>query len=138
VPGPDGPPPPGENPPGPTALARRPDLPSTGPDTRWRTLSAAATDGPEVLLPGEFPPDDDGYHPPPPPPLPRPSLSGVSAVLAILGGAVLFFRPGLLGAAEPVALLLGVLGILGGTAALVWRLREGSGEDDDPDDGAVV
>jgi hypothetical protein len=129
--------PPFDAPGGPVALIR--PRPGAGGSTGFRTRLVG--DEHEILLPGELPPDipldDEGYDPPPPPPLPRPSAPVVVALAAIIAGIVLFFRPGVLGVAEPVALILGVFGILGGAAALVWRLREG-GSDDDMDDGAVV
>jgi hypothetical protein len=85
--------------------------------------------------------DEEGYQPPPPPPIPRPSRYTALALLAIGVGLVLFFWPGLLtaiGFGEEVTLGLGVLGILVGFGTLVWRLRSGDDEEDDPDDGAVV
>jgi hypothetical protein len=83
------------------------------------------------------PTDDEGYSPPPPPPLPRLSGQVVAALLAVVGGLVLFFRPGTLGIDTDLSMVLGLLGVLGGAAALVYRLRDGW-NDDDPDDGAVV
>lgn len=90
---------------------------------------------------GTFEEDEEGYEPPPPPPIPRPSRYTALALLAIGAGLVLFFWPGLLtaiGFDEKVTLGLGVLGILIGFGTLVWRLRSGDEEEDDPDDGAVV
>jgi hypothetical protein len=88
-----------------------------------------------------FEEDEEGYEPPPPPPIPRPSRYTALALLAIGAGLVLFFWPGLLtsiGFGEKLTLGLGVLGILVGFGTLVWRLRSGDEEEDDPDDGAVV
>lgn len=88
-----------------------------------------------------FDPEEEGYEPPPPPPIPRPSRYTALALLAIGAGLVLFFWPGLLtsiGFDEKLTLGLGVLGILVGFGTLVWRLRSGDEEEDDPDDGAVV
>lgn len=82
--------------------------------------------------------DDEGYDPPPPPPLPRASRHTVLALVGIVLGLALFFRPSLLSLRTEVTLVLGVLGILGGAAVLVGRLRDGVPADDDPDDGAVV
>ena len=81
--------------------------------------------------------EEEGYTPPPPPPLPRISRHVGLALLAIAGGLLLFFRPDILGVDQNIALVLGVVGILGGFGALVYRLRDGW-NDDDPDDGAVV
>jgi hypothetical protein len=83
-------------------------------------------------------PDDEGYTPPPPPPFPRPSSHAVVGVLAAVVGFVLFFRPSVLGIDQSATMVLGVLGVLGGAAMLVYRLRDGLTTDDDPDDGAVV
>jgi hypothetical protein len=82
--------------------------------------------------------DDEGYVPPPPPPLPKPSGHVVLAVLAVLVGFLLFFRPDLLGIGEDLTMVLGIGGVLGGVAMLVYQLRDGWTGDDDPDDGAVV
>ena len=81
--------------------------------------------------------DDEHYTPPPPPPLPRLSAATVAALVALLGGLTLFFRPSLLPLGTNVTLFLAFAGVLTGFVALIWRLRPGD-EDDDPDDGAVV
>jgi hypothetical protein len=92
-------------------------------------------------LPAE---DEEGYTPPPPPPLPRFSTPAILAVVSIIVGLVLFFKPSLLetllGLDSNIAMLLGFLAILAGFVTLVWRLRSGDEDDDhwDPDDGAVV
>jgi hypothetical protein len=83
-------------------------------------------------------PDEEGFVPPAPPPVPRASRYTVLAVVLVLGGLALFFRPSLLPVGPTVSLVLGMAGILGGFGTLVWRLRDGLGDDDDPDDGAVV
>ncbi|MEQ4302109.1 DUF308 domain-containing protein [Plantactinospora sp. B6F1] len=85
-------------------------------------------------------PDDpeERYVPPPPPPLPRLSKYAVVGVLAIVAGFTLFLFPHLLPIDRGLVTLLGFAGILGGFVTLVWRLRPGDDEDDDPDDGAVV
>ncbi|AVT33755.1 hypothetical protein C6361_34825 [Plantactinospora sp. BC1] len=85
-------------------------------------------------------PDDEEerYVPPPPPPLPRLSKYAVVGVLAIVTGFVLFLFPHLLPIDRGLVTVLGFAGILGGFVTLVWRLRPGNEEDDDPDDGAVV
>jgi len=82
--------------------------------------------------------DDEGYVPPPPPPLPRISLVTVLAVVSVVAGFVLFFNPDLLPVTDAVTMVLGFGAILGGFAALIWRLRSGDDDDWDPDDGAVV
>ncbi|MEH0821078.1 MULTISPECIES: DUF308 domain-containing protein [unclassified Micromonospora] len=85
-------------------------------------------------------PDDpeEGYVPPPPPPLPRVSKYAVVGVLAIVLGFLLFLNPALLPADASVVTLLGFTGILAGFVTLIWRLRPGDEDDQDPDDGAVV
>jgi hypothetical protein len=107
------------------SVSRRPDEPSLldGLDT----FGAELPDGPE-----------EGYTPPPPPPLPNVSKYAVAAVLAILVGFVLLVFPDLLPVERGLTVLLGFAGILGGFVTLVWRLRPGDEEEDDPDDGAVV
>jgi hypothetical protein len=104
---------------------RPPDEPSLldGLDT----FGADLPDGPE-----------EGYTPPPPPPLPSVSKYAVGAVLAIIAGFVLLVFPELFPAERGVTVFLGFAGILGGFVTLVWRMRPGDEEDDDPDDGAVV
>jgi hypothetical protein len=83
-------------------------------------------------------PDDEGFVPPAPPPVPRVSRYTVLAAALVVSGIALFFRPGLLPVGETMSLVLGMLGILGGFGTLVWRLRDGLDDEDDPDDGAVV
>jgi uncharacterized membrane protein len=62
----------------------------------------------------------------------------VLGVVAIIAGFILFLKPDLLPLAPTVAMIAGVAGILGGAGLLVFRLRDGMDNDDDPDDGAVV
>ncbi|GIG90121.1 DUF308 domain-containing protein [Plantactinospora endophytica] len=85
-------------------------------------------------------PDDaeERYVPPPPPPLPRPSKYAVVGVLAIVAGFALFLFPDLIPIDRGLVTMLGFAGILTGFVTLIWRLRPGNEEDDDPDDGAVV
>jgi hypothetical protein len=83
-------------------------------------------------------PDDEGFVPPAPPPVPRASRYTVLAVALVLGGLAFFLWPALLPIGESTSLVLGVSGILGGFATLVWRLRDGLTDDDDGDDGAIV
>ncbi|MFU8872487.1 DUF308 domain-containing protein [Micromonospora sp. SL4-19] len=83
--------------------------------------------------------DEDHYTPPPPPPLPRFSKYAVIGVLCIVVGFVLFLSPTVLPITDPsVVTLLGFTGILAGFVMLIWRLRPGDADEDDPDDGAVV
>jgi hypothetical protein len=118
-------------------LARADHLRPLGPPTlgpRDHTLAEPSDDD----LLDEDDTADEGYTPPPPPPLPRPSRNVVVGVLAVIVGFVLFFRPSLLPVSSNGVMVLGVLGILGGAAVLVYQLRDGLSSDDDPDDGAVV
>lgn len=92
------------------------------------TFGAGLPDGPE-----------DKFVPPPPPPLPRVPFAAILAVLAIIVGLILFLDRGLLPVSSGVNMLLGLISVLGGAAALIMRLRPGSSEEDPPaDDGAVV
>jgi hypothetical protein len=78
----------------------------------------------------------DHYQPPPPPPLPVLSPATVYALVLLVVGVLLVFRPGLLGLSGDVGLVLGVAAVIGGVFVLVSRMRERSVEDGD--DGAVV
>ncbi|MCX5066431.1 DUF308 domain-containing protein [Micromonospora lupini] len=82
--------------------------------------------------------EDEGYHPPPPPPLPRISKYAVVGALAVVVGFVLFLFPSLLPVDRSAVTLFGFTGILAGFVTLIWRLRPGDENDDDPDNGAVV
>lgn len=83
--------------------------------------------------------EDEGYTPPPPPPVPKPPLPAVLALLGIVGGLILFFKPDLLPIDEDVSRLVGFGLLLAGVTTLIWRLRPGDEDDDEPgDDGAVV
>lgn len=121
-----------------------PVWPAGGPILN-RDPRAADPDGPSLLdgldTFGADLPDDgsETFVPPPPPPLPRISVQAIIGVLAIVAGLWLFFDPGLLGIGEQASMLLGLIGIIGGAAALIMRLRPGGPDDPDlPDDGAVV
>jgi hypothetical protein len=83
---------------------------------------------------------EEGYTPPPPPPLPRPSAAGVLGVAGVLGGLALMIWPDLVPLDAVTTVLLAVAMMLGGAVTLIWRLRPGDDESDpnDPDDGAVV
>ncbi|MGC4805717.1 DUF308 domain-containing protein [Micromonospora sp. DT233] len=82
--------------------------------------------------------DEERYTPPPPPPLPRFSKYAVAGVLAIVVGFVLFLEPSLIPVDPSVVTLFGFTGILAGFVTLIWRLRPGDSDDDDPDNGARV
>ncbi|MEU5905580.1 DUF308 domain-containing protein [Micromonospora sp. NPDC047527] len=82
--------------------------------------------------------EDEGYHPPPPPPLPRFSKYAVIGTLAVVVGFVLFLFPWLLPIDRSAVTLFGFTGILAGFVTLIWRLRPGDEDDDDPGNGAVV
>jgi hypothetical protein len=85
-------------------------------------------------------PDDpnERYVPPPPPPLPHVSKYAVAAVLAVVVGFILFVFPTLVPVDRGLVTVIGFTGILAGFVTLIWRLRSGDEEDDDPDNGAVV
>ncbi|MFJ8578629.1 DUF308 domain-containing protein [Micromonospora sp. NPDC093277] len=87
----------------------------------------------------DLPDDEEHYTPPPPPPLPRFSKYAVIGVLCIVLGFAFFLSPTLLPVTDPsVVTLLGFTGILAGFVMLIWRLRPGDSDEEDPDDGAVV
>jgi len=100
-----------------------------------RSLVVRLPDGDEA--PAE--PDEGHFVPPPPPPLPKPDYTTKLAVAAIAFGFVVLFVLSVFGV-EPMREIqvLGLVGILGGLATLVSRLRDGPPVDDGPDDGAVV
>jgi hypothetical protein len=86
-------------------------------------------------------PDDkaEAFVPPPAPPVPRPSLRTVLAVAGVVGGLAVFLKPDLLSLLDDgLAMFLGFTAIVTGFGTLVWRLRPGDEESDDPDDGARV
>lgn len=138
-----------------TGTATRTGQESAGPATEVRPLQSAtdisgiSVRGPRAdepsLLDGldtfgmDLPDDaEDRYVPPPPPPLPHVSKYAVAGVLAVVIGFLLFVFPDLLPIDRGLVTLIGFAGILSGFVTLVWRLRSGDEEDDDPDDGAVV
>lgn len=120
-----------------------PVWPANGPILN-RDPRAADPNGPSLLdgldsFGAELPDDGEKFVPPPPPPLPRISVQAIIGVIGIVAGLWLFFDPGLLGIGEQASMLLGLIGIIGGAAALIMRLRPGGPDDPDlPDDGAVV
>ena len=79
---------------------------------------------------------DEHYEPPPPPPLPVLAPATLYALLLVVVGVLLVFRPGTIGLSADVGLVLGVAAVAGGVFVLVSRMRERSV--DDGDDGAVV
>lgn len=91
------------------------------------------------MAPAADPLADEHFVPPPPPPAPRPSAASLFALLAIGGGVLLLFAPGLVGLARgDGTFAAGILAIVGGTATLIWRMRDAPPTDSGPDDGAVV
>lgn len=82
--------------------------------------------------------DEEHYTPPPPPPLPRLSAATIAALIALIGGLFLFFWPDLLPLGTNLTLLVAFAAVLTGFVALIWRLRPGDDDDDDPDQGARV
>lgn len=120
-----------------TAAARRAH-PSSGEDDEPSLLE---------LWDSELDDDDDeedeaeaAYKPPPPGPIPVPSLPAILGVLLIIGGLVLIVQPLLLDVGEGLGRITGIVAFGGGVMTLIWRLRPEpeEGEDDDPDNGAVV
>ncbi|MDQ6650805.1 MAG: hypothetical protein M3Z02_11930 [Actinomycetota bacterium] len=142
--------------------------PATDPDAAWKQIVAGfdrPTTSPvppwpvsEDAGPGRTPPtrprvvpepvvvpveradeDDEHYEPPAPPPVPRPHRYTALSGLAILAGLLLVLRPDLLVELDGSAAVgLGVLSIVVGAGALVWRMRDAPPADSGPDDGAVV
>ena len=86
--------------------------------------------------------DDEGhYEPPPPPPVPRLAPRKLAAVVGVLFGLALLFRPSLVGPFQlsPAGVfLVGLTSVLGGAATLVLLMRDAPPTDSGPDDGAVV
>jgi hypothetical protein len=120
-----------------------PVWPAGGPILN-RDPRSADPDGPSLLdsldaFGAELPDDDEPFVPPPPPPLPRISIQAILGVVGIVAGLFLFFDPGLLPLGDQASMLLGLVGVIGGAAALIMRLRPGGPDDPElPDDGAVV
>lgn len=111
---------------------------SLGRTDDGRTEGGSLLDGLDTFGTG-FPDDpEDRYIPPPPPPLPRISKYAVAGVLGVTLGFILFLFPALLPLDRGLVITIGFVSILSGFVTLVWRLRPGDEEDDDPGDGAVV
>lgn len=110
--------------------------------------SASPADEPSLLdgldtfgadLPDAEEEEEEEFTPPPAPPVPRPSAATVLAVVGIVGGLAVFLRPELLPTSAGLAMFTGVVALLAGFGALIWRLRPGGDDDEpDPDDGARV
>lgn len=83
--------------------------------------------------------EEEHFVPPAPPPVPRLRSVTVLALLAIAGGVALLALPSVLDyAADTAVQVLAVCLMLGGFGSLVYRMQDGSDDEDDPDDGAVV
>lgn len=110
---------------------------------RWAEIVAQLSDldhGEPVPFrtwaPAEEP--EEHYQPPEPPPLPHLTPSTLAALAACLLGLALLVLPTVLGQSVSGGLsAIGILALVGGAGALVYRLRTKSGQRD-PDDGAVV
>ena len=121
--------------PAPPPTARRPRAPPAPRRRRPAGLARARQARARAGGPGA----DDHYVPPPPPPVPRVNVRTVGAVALLVLGLVLLFVPALLRQSEtPGTILLGVVLLVGGAAALVLRVRDAPPHDSGPDDGAVV
>ncbi|MFC1416788.1 hypothetical protein [Streptacidiphilus cavernicola] len=111
------------------------------PLVRLPRIQAIPPVDPRAWTPAEDP-DEDHYVPPPPPPLPRTEAPTRLAIVALVGGMVLFlvsaigYLPELGGMGE----LLGIAFFIGGVGTLFARMRTGDDDDDhdDPQRGAVV
>jgi hypothetical protein len=91
---------------------------------------------PPLAEPSVLDAPDEHYEPPPPPPLPVLAPATLYALLLLIVGVLLVFRPGTIGLSSDVGLVLGVASVAGAVFVLVSRMRERSV--DDGDDGAVV
>lgn len=123
------------------ALRRGPPPVDRAPRRRRDDAALPSWVEPEALEPEPEAedPELDHYVPPPPPPVPRVHVRTVGAVLLLVLGLVVLFFPGLLRQAEtPGTILLGVVLLAGGAAALVHRVRDTPPPDSGPGDGAVV
>jgi hypothetical protein len=127
--------------------AARPVEMDTEPSPPAHGLRRASADDQLSLLDGldtfganlpDEPEDDEGYTPPPAPPLPRISTPAIMSLIAIAVGVLLFFWPSLLPVSQNSVLVLAFGAVLAGFIGLIWRLRPGDEEDDDPDQGARV
>lgn len=112
-----------------TSILRR----SPDPIDQTSLLDGLETLGPPVTGDEE----DEGYTPPPAPPLPRISAVTAAALIALVGGLLLFFWPTLLPLSQTTTLFVAFGLVLTGFVTLIWRLRPGD-DDEDDDDGARV
>jgi hypothetical protein len=90
---------------------------------------------------GEGLPEDETerFVPPEAPPVPRPSLPTAVAVIGVVGGIVVFLKPGLLSfLSTSLVMFLGFTAVVAGFGTLVWRMRPGDDESGSGDDGARV
>ncbi|HVW81042.1 MAG TPA: hypothetical protein VHB69_08910 [Mycobacteriales bacterium] len=78
--------------------------------------------------------DDEHYVPPQPPPIPKLRPVTIGSLAAIIGGLLILIT----GVDGGEFGWLGILGILGGGAALIWYMKDGPPDDSGWDDGAVV
>jgi len=133
------------------APAREPERPGLDPDAEFARIVAAfeAEHGRAEVTeqPRDAPPPppaelsvldapEEHFRPPPPPPLPPLAPATLYALLLLVAGVLLVFRPGTIGLSADVGLVLGVASVAGAVYVLVSRMRERSVEDGD--DGAVV
>ena len=103
------------------------------------------TDEPDDGLPDWVEPDaleDEGHYvPPPPPPVPALAPKKIGAVAAVLLGLGLLFVPSVVDVFQlspSGVFLIGITLVLGGSAALIYLMRDAPPTDSGPDDGAVV
>ncbi len=83
--------------------------------------------------------DDASYIPPLPPPLPKLPPAAKAAWAALCGGPAYLLVATLLGWQIPGwAALLAVTAFVGGFAAVILRMEDGSSRDDDTGNGAVL
>ncbi|MFN2536754.1 MAG: hypothetical protein ABR549_01200 [Mycobacteriales bacterium] len=116
---------------------------SDEPRRRRRTDRLPLPDDDDQGLPAWVEPaalEDEGHYvPPPPPKIPRPRLRTVGAVLMVVLGFAAIFAPYALWLSDDaLSLLLGLVLTVGGTAVLVFSMRDAPPTDSGPDDGAVV
>lgn len=124
----------------------RDDAPAAGPVDGRHVTEPSLLDALEAWDARPDEPEDDApdeFIPPPPPPLPRLSGQTVLGALAVVAGLLLILgRPSVLPLDRGATMLLGFATMVGGTVALILRLRPDTGEDDPagrrPDDGAQV